>query len=65
MVNHMECSVKKRDYAYQIAQNLTGKETCDKVFPKYEENKNKALDLIALYKDNVEGGKLKKDIFWG
>jgi hypothetical protein len=64
-VNHMECAVLKRDYAYQISQNLAGKDDCEKVFPKYEENKKKALDLIELYKNNAAGGKLNKDAFWG
>lgn len=65
-VNHMECAVLKRDYAYSTAQNLAGKAATDRVFPKYEESKKKALDLIELYKNNAAGGKLNKDTpFWG
>ena len=64
-VNHMECAVAKRDIAYQTATQLAGKDSVEKVFPKYEENKKKALDLIELYKNNAAGGKLSKDVFWG
>jgi hypothetical protein len=61
----MECTVVKRDNAFKIAEKLAGKEACEKVFPKYEENKKNALALIDMYKQNAAGGKLKKDVFWG
>lgn len=65
-VIHMECTVVKRDNAMKIAEKLAGKAACEKVFPKYEENKKNALDLIAMYKQNAAGGKLNnKDVFWG
>lgn len=61
----MECAVAKREYAYETAVQLAGKDAVDKVLPKYEESMQKAAELIALYKDNAAGGKLKKDVFWG
>ncbi|KAL3945738.1 MAG: hypothetical protein SGBAC_000125 [Bacillariaceae sp.] len=64
-VNHMECSIAKRENAMKIAEKLAGKAAVEKVFPKYEENKQKALDLIAMYKGNAAGGNLNKDVFWG
>ena len=62
-VNHMECAVLKRDYAYQVAQNLAGKEAVDRVFPNYEDNKKKALDLIDVYR--TSGAAQTKGSFWG
>ena len=50
-VKHMECLINKRDTAYQIAVKLAGKDECEKVFPYYEDNKKKALDMIKVYKD--------------
>ena len=64
-VDHMECALMKKDYAYQIAESLAGKDAVAKVFPKYKDSKQKALDLIEIYKNNAAGGKLKKDTFWG
>jgi DNA-binding sugar fermentation-stimulating protein len=64
-IKHMECLINKRDQAMQVAVKLAGKDKCEKVFPYYEESKKKALDLIQVYKDNLEGGKMKKDVFWG
>jgi hypothetical protein len=61
----MECTVAKRDDAMKVAEKLAGKAACGKVFPKYEENKKKALDLIAMYKTNAADGKLNKSVFWG
>jgi hypothetical protein len=51
--------------AYRLAQKLAGKDATEKVLPYYEDNQKKAMDLIELYKSNVAGGKLKKDVFWG
>eukprot|EP00428_Durinskia_dybowskii_P025544 CAMPEP_0170247968 /NCGR_PEP_ID=MMETSP0116_2-20130129/23775_1 /TAXON_ID=400756 /ORGANISM="Durinskia baltica, Strain CSIRO CS-38" /LENGTH=94 /DNA_ID=CAMNT_0010498853 /DNA_START=129 /DNA_END=413 /DNA_ORIENTATION=+ len=64
-VNFLECAVAKREYAYETAAHIAGKEEVNKVLPKYEESIQKAKELIALYKDNAAGGKLKKDVFWG
>ena len=64
-VSHMECSIAKRENAMKIAEKLAGKAAVEKVFPQYEENKKKALDLISMYKSNAAGGKLNKDVFWG
>jgi hypothetical protein len=61
----MECTVARRDNAMKVAEKLAGKAACVAVFPKYEENKKNALDLIAMYKQNAAGGKLNKDVFWG
>jgi hypothetical protein len=61
----MECMLQKREEAYQLAVKLAGKEKVDTVLPYYEENRNKAMDLINVYKSNVEGEKPKKDVFWG
>mmetsp|Transcript_33265 Transcript_33265/g.37093 ORF Transcript_33265/g.37093 Transcript_33265/m.37093 type:complete len:130 (+) Transcript_33265:110-499(+) len=60
---HMECLINKRETAYQMAVKLTGKEACEKVFPYYEDNKKKALDMMEIYKTNTAGE--KKDVFWG
>lgn len=62
-VKHMECLINKRDTAYQIGVKLAGKEDCEKVFPYYEDNKKKALDIIKLYKDAASGE--KSNSFWG
>lgn len=64
-VSHLECSVAKREYAYETAVQLAGKDAVDKVLPKYEESMSKATELINLYKENSSGGKTKKDVFWG
>lgn len=64
-VNYMECTLAKRDNAMKVAEQLAGKAACEKVFPKYEENKKSALDLIAMYKSNAAGGKSNKSVFWG
>mmetsp|Transcript_15833 Transcript_15833/g.36658 ORF Transcript_15833/g.36658 Transcript_15833/m.36658 type:complete len:101 (-) Transcript_15833:293-595(-) len=50
-VQHLECLFSKRETAYQLAVKLAGKEQCEKVFPYYEDNKKKALDMIKVYKD--------------
>jgi len=60
---HMECLINKRETAYQMAVKLTGKEACEKVFPYYEDNKKKALDMMDIYKSNATVE--KKDVFWG
>mmetsp|Transcript_16046 Transcript_16046/g.44380 ORF Transcript_16046/g.44380 Transcript_16046/m.44380 type:complete len:140 (-) Transcript_16046:226-645(-) len=60
---HMECLVNKRDTAYQLAVKLAGKEETEKVFPYYEDNKKKALDLIEIYKKSAAGE--KSGAFWG
>lgn len=60
---HIECLINKRETAYQTAVKLAGKEACDKVFPYYEDNKKKALDLMKIYKNNASGEKGKS--FWG
>jgi hypothetical protein len=62
-VKHMECLINKRDTAYQIAVKLAGKEDTEKVFPYYEDNKKKALDMIKVYKDAAAGE--KSGAFWG
>ena len=49
----------------QTAIKLAGKDAAEKVFPYYEDNKKKALELVDLYQGNVAGDKLKKDVFWG
>jgi len=64
-IKHMECLVNKREKAMEVAIKLAGKEKCEKVFPYYEDSKDKAMELIDVYKSNVEGGKRKKDAFWG
>lgn len=64
-VNFMDCAVAKREFAYETAVQISGKDAVNKVLPKYEETIQKTKDLIALYKDNAAGGKLKKDVFWG
>ncbi len=64
-MNFMECAVAKREYAYETAVQISGPDAVAKVLPKYEESIQKAKELIALYKSNVEEGKLKKDVFWG
>mmetsp|Transcript_41390 Transcript_41390/g.99139 ORF Transcript_41390/g.99139 Transcript_41390/m.99139 type:complete len:144 (-) Transcript_41390:1288-1719(-) len=64
-VGHMKCLIEKRDVAMQTAIKLAGKDAAEKVFPYYEENKKKALELVDLYQGNVAGDKLKKDVFWG
>jgi hypothetical protein len=61
----MECLINKREQAMQVAVKLAGQEKCDTVFPYYEDSKKKALELIDVYRKNVEGGKMKKDVFWG
>ena len=55
----------KREYAYETAAHIAGKEEVNKILPKYEESIEKAKELIALYKSNAAEGKLKKDVFWG
>ncbi|VEU37663.1 unnamed protein product [Pseudo-nitzschia multistriata] len=62
-VKHMECLINKRDTAYQLAVKLAGKDECEKVFPYYEDNKKKALDMIGIYKHSAEGE--KASTFWG
>ncbi|KAL3904324.1 MAG: hypothetical protein SGARI_004975 [Bacillariaceae sp.] len=65
-MKHMECMLNKREQAMQLATKLAGKEQCEKVFPYYEDSKNKAMELINVYKGSVEGGSsAKKDVFWG
>eukprot|EP00934_Nitzschia_sp_Nitz4_P000275 Nitzschia sp. Nitz4//scaffold86_size83305//36746//37187//NITZ4_005257-RA/size83305-snap-gene-0.167-mRNA-1//-1//CDS//3329559235//275//frame0 len=64
-MSHLECAVAKRAYAYDTAVELAGKDAVDKVLPKYEESMKKATELIALYKENVAGGKVNKEVFWG
>jgi hypothetical protein len=64
-VNHLECAVAKREFAYETAVALAGKDAVDSVLPKYEESMKRATELISLYKDNATGGKIKKDVFWG
>lgn len=64
-VNHLECAVAKREFAYETAVELAGKDTVDSVLPKYEESMKRATELISLYKENATGGKIKKDVFWG
>jgi hypothetical protein len=59
----MECLISKRDIAHQIAVKLAGKEDCEKVFPYYEDNKKKALEMIKVYKDAASGE--KSPGFWG
>lgn len=55
----------RREYAYETAVELAGKNAVDKVLPNYEESMQKTADLISLYKENAAGGKIKKDVFWG
>ena len=62
-VDQLQCAVAKREYAYNTAVQLSGKDAVDKVLPKYEESMKKATELIDLYKSNA--GKAKKDVFWG
>ena len=64
-VRHMECAVARREFAYQTAQQLAGRDAVDRVLPNYEENRTKAMEHIELYKKNVAGGKWNKDAFWG
>ena len=64
-MDHLECAVAKREYAYETAVQLAGKDAVDKVLPKYEESMSRAHELISLYKENAAGGKIKKDVFWG
>jgi len=64
-VNHLECAVARREYAYETAVQLAGKDAVDKVLPNYEESMSRASELIAVYKENAAGGKIKKDVFWG
>lgn len=64
-MNHLECAVAKRAYAYETAVQLAGKDAVDKVLPNYEESMKKATELIGLYKDNVAGGKVNQEAFWG
>lgn len=59
----MECLINKRETAYQTAVKLAGKEACERVFPYYEDNKKKALDMMDVYKHDAAGE--KKDVFWG
>ncbi|KAG7364857.1 hypothetical protein IV203_038060 [Nitzschia inconspicua] len=61
-IKHMECLINKREQAMQVAIQLAGKEKCDVVFPYYEDNKKKALELLEIYKKS--SGE-KKDVFWG
>jgi hypothetical protein len=64
-VAQMECSVAKLEVAIQSAEKLKGKESVKKTFPYYIEQKQKTLDLIEIYKNNLAGGKLNKDdAFW-
>lgn len=64
-VAQMECSVAKREVAMQSAEKLSGKESVKKAFPYYEEQKQKTLDLIEIYKNNLAGEKSSKDdAFW-
>ena len=60
----MECMLQKREQAFQLAVKLAGKEKVDTVLPYYEESRNKAMELINVYKSS-DGGKAKKDTFWG
>ena len=62
-VTHMECLINKRETAYQTAVKLAGKEACERIFPYYEDNKKKALDMMEVYKHDAAGE--KKDVFWG
>ena len=39
------------------AELLAGKDAVEKTFPYYDEKKQKALELIEIYKNNVAGGK--------
>lgn len=64
-MNHLECAVARREYAYETAVQLAGKDAVDKVLPNYEESMSRASELIAVYKENAAGGKIKKDVFWG
>ena len=61
----MECLFNKREMAYQMAQKLAGREATEKALPYYKESQKKAMEMIELYKSNVAGDKLKKDVFWG
>lgn len=62
-MKHMECLINKREQAMQTAIQLAGKEKCDTVFPYYEDNKKKALELLEIYKNGSSTE--KKDAFWG
>lgn len=59
---HLECLITKRETAYQMAVKLAGKEVTEKVFPYYEDNKKKALDLMEIYKKDAAADKNK--VFW-
>ena len=61
---HMECTVQRKEFAYETALQLAGKEAVAKVLPDFEERKKKSLELIQVYKKNISGGKTK-DVFWG
>lgn len=63
-VTHLECAVAKREFAYETAAQLVGKDAVNQVLPKYEESMKKASELIGVYKENVAGGK-QKEAFWG
>ena len=61
----LECIVSKQDKAMDIAKKLAGPEACEKVFPRYEDNKKRAMELLQIYKDHAAGGKLSEDVpFW-
>ena len=62
---HMECMLQKREEAYQLAVKLAGKNKVDTVLPYYEESRNKAMELINVYKSTDGGKAAKKDTFWG
>jgi hypothetical protein len=62
----MECAVEKRDKAMTITKKLIGTEATAKAFPYYEEKKQKAVDLIQIYKEHAAGNKATQDgPFWG
>jgi hypothetical protein len=61
-MKHMECLINKREQAMQVAIQLAGKEKCDTVFPYYEDNKKKAMELLQIYKENSSSE--KKGGFW-
>jgi hypothetical protein len=63
-MKHVECLFNKQEQAMQIAVQLAGKEKCDTVFPYYEDNKKKAMELLEVYK-NSRGIEKNDDVFWG
>ena len=49
-VNHLTCLMSKREVAMKSVELLAGKDAVEKNFPYYEENKQKTLEMIELYK---------------